>query len=359
MTMPLHDPLDPLLLETLEEGVVEFRGSRILRANPAFARLVGLAVEKLEGRNASDFFAEADGRPLESTQLQEATRLRDAGGSLRPVSVRRVSADRVVVVDRSREQRLEQQIWQLSSRLQSQAGSEAEPVLCDEVSSMVEHEIRTSSTVVRGYLRMLLDGRPGPLTGEQAGFLREARREAERIESLVDDLLDLAASDGPRELRVALKPARLHPVIHQAVAAVHPLLEDRGLAVNLDLALEDDSARLDSERMERVLVNVLANAARHSPPNATLSVATHLVESGEGASISISVLDEGPGVSHGDAERIFDPFVRGGAEIWGDPRGVGLGLAFCRRILEAHGGRIVAIAGLGYGLFRISLPLEE
>ena len=242
MTMPLHDALDPLLLETLEEGVVEFIGNRVLRANPAFARLVGLAVEKLEGRNASDFFADADGRPLASTQLQQATRLRDASGSLCPVAVRRVSADRVVVVDRSREQRLEQQIWQLSSRLQSQAGVESEPVLCDEVSSMVEHEIRTSSTVVRGYLRMLLDGRPGPLTGEQAGFLREARREIERIESLVDDLLDLAASEGPRELRVALKPARLHPVINQAVATAHPLLHSRGLAVGVDLAPADAAA---------------------------------------------------------------------------------------------------------------------
>ena len=359
MAMPLHDAPDPLLLATLEEGVVELRDGRILGANPAFAGLVGLPLDQVEGRNASDFFADPDGRPLAGAQLHEASRLRDARGSLRPVAVRRVSADRVLVADRSREQRLEQQIWQLNCRLQLQAGSEPETVLCDEVSGMVEHEIRTSSTVVRGYLRMLLDGRPGPLTEKQTGFLREARRESERIESLVDDLLDLAASEGPRELRVALKPARLHPVIKQAAATAYPLLESRGLAVGLDLALEDDSARLDSERMERVLVNVLANAARHSPPNTTVRIATHLVESSEGASISISVLDEGPGVSHEDAERIFDPFVRGRAETWGDPRGVGLGLALCRRILEAHGGRIVAIAGLGYGLFRLSLPVEE
>jgi signal transduction histidine kinase len=356
MTMPLREAPDELLLEALEEGVLELRQGRILALNRAFAGLVGLPVERLEGRSAQDFFADPEGRPVAAAELERASRLRDARGVLRPVSVCRVSEDRFVVADRAREQRLEQEIWQLSSRIAS--GPAPEGVLCDEASGMVEHEIRTASTVVRGYLRMLLDGRPGPLSEEQAGFLREAQRETERIESLVDDLLDLAASEGPRELRVALKPGRLHPVIHQAVATAHPLLARRELAVSLDLALEDDAMLLDTERMERVLVNVLANAARHSPAQTTVRIATHLVESGDGSSISVSILDDGPGVSHEDAERIFDPFVRGRAETGGDPRGVGLGLALCRRILEAHGGRIVAVPGLGYGLFRLMLPAE-
>lgn len=357
MAMPLREIPHTILLETLEEGLVELREGRILGANAAFAGLVGLAVEQLEGRSACDFFADPQGRALRADELERASRLRDAGGSLRAVVVRRAAPELLLVSDRAREQRLEQQVWQLSTRLEGAPA--AEGVLRDEVSGMVEHEIRTASTVVRGYLRLLLDGRPGPLTEEQSGFLREARRETERIESLVDDLLELAASEGPRQLRIARKPARLHPVIQQAVATVHPLLARRELAVSLDLALEDDRMQLDSDRMERVLVNVLANAARHSPARTTVRIATHLVESHEGTSISISVLDDGPGVSHEDAERIFDPFVRGRAETWGEPRGVGLGLALCRRILEAHGGCISAVPGLGYGLFRLVLPAEE
>ena len=339
------------VLEILEEGVIELAGHEIRQANGAFAGLVGLEQDAVAGRRAADFFADPDGHPLGVEDLVRATRLRDAGGSLRPVSVRLVSASRVVVADRAREQRLEQEVWQLAS-----GHVPGSPPLCDEASGMVEHEIRTASTVVRGYLRMLLDGSAGRLSGKQREFLGEALRETQRIENLVDDLLEFAALDSRRELRVALKPARLHPVIHQAVACAHPLLAKREISVRLDLALEDDAVHLDTDRLERVLLNVLMNAARHSPPRGTIRVATHLVEDSDGASISISILDEGPGVAHEDAQRIFEPFVRGPDMVGTD--GVGLGLALCRRILHAHGGEIVAVPGLGYGLFRLTLPVE-
>ncbi len=352
------------LLDALEEGVIDLREGRILAANPAFAGLVGIPAPDLAGREAADFFTDSEGRALGADALADACRLRQRDGGLRPVSVRRIGDERVLVADRSREQRLEQEVWQLSRRLRP---GRVEPEaagpgpLCDEVSGMVEHEIRTASTVIRGYLRLVLDGRAGPLQAQQRKFLEEARRETRRIQGLVDDLLELAACEGPRELRIARKPGHLHPVIHQALATARPLLEARDIELVLDLDLEDDAVSLDDERISSALVNVLVNAAKFSPRNGTVRLATHLVESAEGASISISILDEGPGVSHEDAERIFDPFVRGQLRGQsGDPpvEGVGLGLALCRRVLEAHGGGIVAIPGLGYGLFRLTLPVE-
>jgi len=360
--MPDREPEGPVegtLLDALEEGVIDLREGRILAANPAFAGLVGVSAPELAGRDPADFFTDSEGRALGADALGDACRLRQHDGGLRPVNVRRIAGERVLVADRAREQRLENEVWQLSTRRGPGPGSEvsATAPLCDEVSGMVEHEIRTASTVIRGYLRLVLDGRAGPLEDEQREFLDEARRETRRIQGLVDDLLELAACEGPRELRVVRKPGRLHPVVHQALATARPLLEARQIELALDLDLDDDAVSLDEERIASVLVNVLANAAKFSPRNGTVRVATHLVEGAGGASISISILDEGPGVSHEDAECIFDPFVRGQG---GNPpvEGMGLGLALCRRVLEAHGGAIVAIPGLGYGLFRLTLPVE-
>ncbi|MBW2279626.1 MAG: PAS domain-containing sensor histidine kinase [Deltaproteobacteria bacterium] len=363
--MPDREPERPVegsLLDALEEGVVDLRDGRILTANAAFAGWVGVPAPDLAGRDPIDFFTDSEGRALGADAMGEACRLRQGDGGLRPVSVRPIGGDRVLVVDRLRERRLESEVWQLSSRLGTGAEASATPPLCDEVAGMVEHEIRTASTVIRGYLRLLLDGRAGPLQAEQREFLDEARRETRRIQGLVDDLLELASSEGSRELRIVRKPACLHAVVHQALATARPLLESRELELALDLDLEDDAVRIDEERIASVLVNVLANAAKFSPRGGTVRLATHLVESAVGASISISVLDEGAGVSHEDVERIFDPFVRGrgvGGEDGRPPvEGMGLGLALCRRVLEAHGGAITTIPGLGYGLFRVTLPVE-
>ena len=89
-----------------------------------------------------------------------------------------------------------------------------------------------------------------------------------------------------------------------------------------------------------------------------MRVGAHEFEDDTGASVSVSVIDEGPGVSTEEAEEIFEPFVRGtSAQTSGAP-GLGLGLAVCHAIAVAHGGRAEALPSLGYGHFRLVLPLD-
>jgi len=360
----------PALLNALDEGVVLLDRGEIVWANPAFSRMLGISLAQLEGHPAAEVFADAGGRPLPDPAVVGACCLRDSAGRLCSVSVRPVGpppadelgdpvGDLIVVIDRSREERLEGEIWRATEQLRADGSrSPADSVLRDEVSGMIEHEIRTASTVIRGYLRLLQEERVGELGAAQREFLHQASRETDRISTLVDDLLDVAASEGTRGLRVSRKPGRLHPVIMQAIKATRPLFAERDLAVSLDLALEDDELSLDADQIERVLINLLVNASKFSPVGSTICVATHLIEADSGSVVAISVLDEGPGVAHADAERIFEPFVRGSMSACAPVEGVGLGLALCSRILEAHGGAIEAIPGLGYGLFRVSLPVE-
>jgi two-component system sensor histidine kinase KdpD len=108
-----------------------------------------------------------------------------------------------------------------------------------------------------------------------------------------------------------------------------------------------------------VLLNLLSNAAKFAPEASLISVESRTVDSASGPAIEISVRDEGPGVSETEAEAIFAPFVRGEAASSARIDGVGLGLAICRRILEAHGGAICVLPDEPGGVFRMTIPLDR
>jgi signal transduction histidine kinase len=349
----------PELLHTLEEGVLVVQDGAVRWVNPALSRMLARGVDALEGRQVSDLVADEEGRPLAELSAGDSAWLRDGRGQLVPVSIRQVRQGLYVVIDRTRESRLEHEVWRLGEQLQGAASvSGSGTILQDEIAGMIEHEIRTASTVIRGYLRLLLDQRAGELNDRQCDFLREASRETDRISALVDDLLDVAAAEGSRGLRVSRKPGRLRGVIDGALARVRPLVEQRGISISLEDGLEDDALQLDADRVERVLVNLLENAAKFSPPGSSIRLVADLVEQGDCELMTIAVVDEGPGVSNLDAQCIFEPFVRGSGEVPA-AKGVGLGLAFCRRVIEAHGGSIEAVSGLGYGLFKLTLPVRS
>jgi signal transduction histidine kinase len=369
MTMdPIERPETPALrpvslerlLDALEHGVFVVEKGFISAANAAMARISRHAKPDLIGRRLSEILADPDGRPLSDPRAPDAVRIRDARGDLVPVSLRAVTDSLHLVIDRSRESRLEREVWRLTEQLH---GSGRDPgagdVPRDEYFGMIEHEIRTATTVIRGYSRMLLDERVGTLTESQSGFLREVRRASERISSLLDNLLEMASLECPAGLRVSRRPVALHGIVRAAVDGARPLLEDRGMRIELDLRAEPDSACADAARLEQVLLNLLSNAAKFAPAESVVRVETRLVECDSGPAIEVSVCDEGSGVGEEEAEEIFAPFVRGRAATSGCGGGVGLGLALCRRILEAHGGSIEALPGEPGGAFRVTIPLDR
>jgi signal transduction histidine kinase len=364
LARPAAPALGPVSLETLldalEHGVLVVEKGFISAANNALARIARVSKADLMGLRLSELLADPDGRPLADPRAPEAVRIRDARGDLVPVSLRAVTDALHLVIDRSRESRLEREIWRLTQELE---GSGRDPgvgdVPRDEFFGMIEHEIRTATTVIRGYSRMLLDERVGKLTESQSGFLREVRRASERISSLLDNLLEMASLECPAGLRVSRRPVALHAIVRAAVDGARPLLEDRGMRVELDLRAEPDSAYADAARLEQVLLNLLSNAAKFAPAESAVRVETRVVERGSGATIEISVRDEGSGVCDQEAEEIFAPFVRGRAASSACGGGVGLGLALCRRILQAHGGSVEALPDEPGGVFRVMLPLDR
>ena len=346
------------LIEALEDGVLRTREGKVVGANSALERMLGLPPGEVLGRSAAGLFCDTEGSPISELASMDAVCLRDAHGGLVPVSTRQLDPDTYLVLDRTRERRLEGEVWRLTQELRRQENPGERGVLLGaEMPSMLEHEIRTAITAIRGYLQMLLKEKAGEVNPTQRRFLEEARRATDRISNLLGNLLELTLPDAPDTLRVLRKPVRLHTIVHEAADAMRPLLDERGIKIHYELEAEDDEVLADPRRVEQVLINLLANAAKFGPKGSVVQIASDNLELDGKRWVCISFRDTGPGVSEEEREQIFQPFVRGRAAAEVSSEGVGLGLAICRKIMQAHGGTIDVVPSLEHGLFRVLLPL--
>jgi len=229
----------------------------------------------------------------------------------------------------------------------------------EELLAVVSHELRTPVTVIGGYSRLLLSEEVGPLTPEQRKFLEESAKSCRRLDAFIGKLL--AASEAARGAEVLeVGRAPLAPLLHATVELFRPLLEEKDLRLSLDLAADAREARFDGLRLEQVMTNLVGNAVKYTPPGGLIEIATRGVPASEdgreGGFVEIRVSDDGPGIPPADRARVLEPYVQLGPRSGG---GLGLGLAICRRLVEAHGGRIHLEERLGGGCsVRFSLPAE-
>jgi len=209
------------------------------------------------------------------------------------------------------------------------------------------HELRTPLTSIRGYAEIFdLGARERP--EDLATAMHRIREEAERMNVLVDDLLLLARLD--RERPVHLVPTDLVAVAGTAVAAARAA--EPGHPVSIDAPVRAMVSG-DAHRLRQVLDNLLANAQRHSPEGEPVEVR---VVPGA-ADVYLEVVDHGPGVPSGDAERIFEPFFRADSSRARSTGGAGLGLAIVAAIVRQHGGAVgVRPAPAGGAAFWIRIP---
>src|SRR5437588_7252720 len=185
--------------------------------------------------------------------------------------------------------------------------------------------------------------------GDRRSALARAATNARRLHALTRDVLDTASIESG-ELSYVFETVDLGAEVASAATAAQDLQPSRFIAVTTP----DSHAwvRADPERIQQVLTNLLDNATKNSPPESpvvvTVSVTDHDVQ--------VSVTDRGAGIPAEELGRVFDKFVRGRAAD--TTRGTGLGLYICKRIVEAHGGRIWATSGAGPGtILMFALPL--
>lgn len=213
------------------------------------------------------------------------------------------------------------------------------------------HELRTPLTSIRGYAELFrrgADERPADL----AVSMRRIEDEARRMGVLVDDLLLLARLDADRPLtpeRVDFA-ALVADCVHDARAA--DLHHDITLTAPAHLPLTGDG-----DRLRQVVVNLLSNAVRHTPPQTPVEVTVDTDE--DLGTATLRVRDHGPGLSAGQVDKVFEAFYRTDGARDRDSGGSGLGLAIVKTVVEAHGGSVEAVSSPEDGAaFSVRLPLH-
>ncbi len=330
------------ILEGMAEGVVATdRDERILHLNPKAARLLGTT------------------GAVASHPIWEATRLREVSEALSQAmaSGERVAASIVQpgAPDRTLDLR--------ASPLFADGETVGAVLVIEDVTQLrrletmrqdfvanVSHELKTPITAIRGMVETLIDDPEAPV-GVQRRFLEKVLRQAERMSSLVADLLSLARLESGRELECA--PIDLRGPIQASVRALQPALEAR--RVELEVALPEAPVVVlgEEEALRQAVTNLLDNAIKYSAPGRKVRVGLRFTPS----QVAIEVEDQGIGIEAHHRERIFERFYRVDKARSRELGGTGLGLAIVKHIAHALGGEVSVDSIPGSGsTFRIHLP---
>jgi two-component system, OmpR family, sensor histidine kinase KdpD len=214
----------------------------------------------------------------------------------------------------------------------------------------LSHDLRTPLTVLVGLAESLTLTKP-PLSPAQLESAAAIQNEARRMSTLVSNLLDMARIESG-EVKLNLQWQPLEEVVGSALNATRGMLKQHLVEANIPRDLPP--VRIDALLIERVLVNLLENASKYTPPGSKIVLAAEVIAD----RLSVSVSDDGPGLAVGREEAVFQKFTRGERES--ATPGVGLGLAICRAIVESHQGKIVATHRPGGGArFTFTLPLGQ
>jgi two-component system phosphate regulon sensor histidine kinase PhoR len=215
----------------------------------------------------------------------------------------------------------------------------------------VSHELRTPVTVIKGYAETLLTGALTTDPERAAGFLEKIDRHADRLASLVGDLLILS------ELEAGETPLQPAPVaIESAVAHACALLEEKasakGISIERDGLGKVSPVLADRGKLEQVMVNLLDNALKYTPDNGAITISANE----EDDMVAIMVSDTGIGIPPKDLPRIFERFYRVDTARSREQGGTGLGLAIVKHIIQQHGGSVAVESTPGKGsTFSVSL----
>jgi signal transduction histidine kinase len=336
------------LLDRTSDGLALVRRDRIVWANATLAALVGSPdAKQLSGAALEDVFADVGPDAL----LHGPSRCRlvrfaqePRAVVVEPVATRAQDAHVLRVRDVTDLNALESEVLR-TGRLLHDANRELvalrerlriESDEREEILTVVSHELRTPITVIAGFNRLLLGDSAGPLTDRQRHFLEESQKGCQRLNSFVANLLE-AARQGAYVGPLEVTEAPIRDSIDAVVDLLAPLLREAGVSVEVDVARDTPRARFDPPRVEQVLTNLVTNALRYAPAQTVIHVFARGVREGDRPLVEVAVADAGPGVAPRDRSRIFEPYVQIEERRAG---GLGLGLAICKRIVEAHGGTI-------------------
>lgn len=375
---------DPYIV-TDEHGIIE-------EANDALARLLGVTTAHIIRRSLDSFIDPQTRRDLAARLMDLPSRERlekralhvkapdgkvmqveatisvleserDGRRSfcwqLRDVSSRQESEDSMRALNRSLNARVAQRTRELELALEGEQSArkdaEAANRIKTELFARLSHEFRTPLHAVSGYLEILQQNIHGGLTKEQRRDVERIHQAQEHLMALVNMILDFAKLEaGPIELSMAEIP--IEETVLGAEALVFPQFEKKKVAYTHRPGDPSLTVFADREKVQQILVNLLANAMKFTPAGGAVELDWRL----EDESVLVRVRDTGPGIPPDKIEQIFEPFVQLRSPGSVPTGGTGLGLPISRDLARAMGGEVTASSTLGVGsVFAVTLPLRK
>lgn len=210
----------------------------------------------------------------------------------------------------------------------------------DDMVHALVHDLRTPLSSLLAALDML-EMLPG-LTHRHHDCIERARRGGRGLLELINEILTVSRAEAGK-LELALEQTRVDDLVAAAIDDMRQLAAASGITVTVETNADLPAVPCDPARLRRVLVNLLANALTHTPPGGGVRIAASEAPVGperERGGILLTVTDTGPGIPAQDRERIFDKYEQGSAAVTRRGATGGLGLSFCKTVVEAHGGHI-------------------
>jgi len=224
-----------------------------------------------------------------------------------------------------------------------------------EFVSMVSHELRTPMTSIKGYIDLLYKEMVGPVSEPQKRFLQIVKENADRLTSLVNDLLDISRIDTGRvSLSIEAKDPLV--IVDNVLRDLRPNARERHQTLYNEIKEALPLVRVDPARMTQILTNLVSNAIKYTPTGGWVKVTAQV----QGEMVHIHVTDNGIGISKEDQEKLFSRFFRADDELVRASNGTGLGLSIAKSFTELHGGQLWFTSELGKGTtFSFSLPVAQ
>lgn len=232
-----------------------------------------------------------------------------------------------------------------------------------EFVSIASHELRTPLAAIKNAIQLMLKGKTGEINEAQNKFLTMADRNINRLTNILNNLLDLSRIESGR-MNMKFQNIQLKNLIELTVTSMKPQAEEKSINIESDIPRSLPDVYGDPEKVEQILVNLLGNAIKFTPPGGSIQISARpFYKEGDpdhGKMVSISVKDTGPGIPKEHLEAIFEKFHQVEDSIHRTAGGTGLGLAITKGLVEAHYGKIWVESEVGKGsTFTFTLPISE
>ncbi|MBI4530392.1 MAG: PAS domain S-box protein [Candidatus Latescibacteria bacterium] len=335
-----------VIIHRVDEGLFSTdREGNILFVNAAAERLSGFPSSEMTGTPSGYFLKYPDGTPFTPVEVVSEIDLflRQKGGHDLPIVVSTTAVsdedDRhvgfvVIFRDVSEEKQLEK--------------------LKDDLTEMIAHDLRNTLGRIELSAQMLLSGTIGDLNPKQVKYVQASLDSTRRLLAMTSDLLDISRLE-VNTMPIIKEPVDLAVVVDQSLESFRPSAEERRMTFVVKIPEGLPTPVADKQKLIRVLENLVGNAMKFSPDGTAVTI-----QAAYGTrSVVIRVIDQGEGIPEDYLTRIFEKFTQVKDRKSGKKEGSGLGLTFCKLVVQAHGGKILAESEMGEGsTFIFTLPID-